>query len=154
MPYWLDGNNLIGQPVHVAKKDQQTCKNFLALLSSYSLTRRSQFLVFFDGDDLDRTTPPRGVLVRYSAPLSSDAAILQKLHEIKAPAEIIVVTNDRALRNSCRNAGAHTMDWSQFTSKMKTTNDWSGRKHEKTEDESAQLDEWIEFFGLDRESIE
>jgi predicted RNA-binding protein with PIN domain len=154
MPYWLDGNNLIGQPAHVAQKDRDTRRNFLALLSEYSLARRHQFTVFFDGDDCERTKPPRGVLVRYSAPLSSDAAILEKLRGVKAPADIIVATNDRELSSSCRNAGARTMDWAQFTSQMRTGAHSSGRKSKSAKEEKIQIDEWIEFFGLDKNAIE
>jgi predicted RNA-binding protein with PIN domain len=153
MPYWLDGNNLIGQPAHVAQKDKETRKKFLTLLSQYSLSRRHQFVVFFDGDDYDRTKSPRGVLVRYSAPLSSDAAILEKLRGTKPPADIIVVTNDRELSNKCHNAGARTMDWAQFTFQMKPGLNLPSDKSPKTKEEKIQLEEWIDFFGLDKNNI-
>jgi hypothetical protein len=154
MPYWLDGNNLIGQPARVAREDKETRKIFLTLLSEYSVSRRHQFVVFFDGDDYDRTRSPRGVLVRHSAPLSSDSAILEKLHGAKIPADIIVVTNDRALSSRCRHSGARTMDWAQFTSQMEAGFDSPGHRHKKPKEEKIQIDEWIDYFGLDKDSIE
>lgn len=154
MPYWLDGNNLIGQPARVAQRDKEISKRFLTLISQYSSSRRHQFVVFFDGDDHARTKPPPGVLVRYSAPLSGDAAILDKLRGVKTPADIIVVTNDRELSSRCRNVGARTMDWAQFTSRMRRSADSPNRKSQKTKGEKIQIDEWINFFGLDKDSID
>ncbi|MBP1610012.1 MAG: hypothetical protein H6Q04_2247 [Acidobacteria bacterium] len=154
MPYWLDGNNLIGQPACVAQNDKETRKNFLALLSQYSISRRHKFVVFFDGDDFDRTKPPSGVLVRYSAPLSSDAAILEKLRGVETQGNIIVVTNDRELSNRCRSTGARTMDWAQFASQMSAGSNSPTHKSRKTREEKIPIDEWIDFFGLDKDSID
>jgi len=154
MPYLLDGNNLIGQPANVAQKDKETRDKFLAFLSKYSASRRQQFVVFFDGDDRDRKNPPRGVIVRYSAPLSGDAAILERLRGTKVPADIIVITNDRALSSSCRDAGARTMNWAQFTSHMEKSAVSPAHKSKKTREEKIKIDEWIDFFGLDKDSIE
>jgi predicted RNA-binding protein with PIN domain len=154
MPYWLDGNNLIGQPAHIAQKDRDTRKKFLTLLSEYSLSRRHQFIVFFDGDDYDRTKPPRGVQVRYSAPLSSDDAILEKLRGIKSPSDIILVSNDRELSSKCRNTGARTMDWAQFISHMTARTNSHPDNFRQAKEEKIQIDEWIDFFGLDKDRIE
>ena len=119
MPYWLDGNNLIGQPARKAQKDPQTRAEFLLLLSNLACSRGGRFLVFFDGDDPDRRMPPRGVQVRYSAPMSADEAILGRLRELQTPSEVIVVSNDSELRARCQNAGAKTLTWGEFTERAR-----------------------------------
>ena len=102
MPYWFDGNNLIGQSVEAARADRKTRQAFLSLLSTRTFGRKNRFIVFFDGEDPDRSSPPHGINVRYSAPISSDDAILSGIRGSRSPSDIIVVTNDNALR---RDAG-------------------------------------------------
>jgi predicted RNA-binding protein with PIN domain len=148
MPYWLDGNNLIGQSAAAAKTDLKTRRAFLATLSSYHRSGGGRFLVYFDGDDPNRTSAPPGVAVRYSAPDSTDEAILRRLKEIRIPSEVIVVTNDRQLTNRCRNAGAAVMNWSQFTSRMQSR---SARTHTAGDpQERVDVEDWMRYFGLDK----
>ena len=151
MPYWFDGNNLIGQSAAAARQDPKTRKSFLALLSSYAATGGGRFLVFFDGDDSERAAPPRGVRVRYSAPLSTDDAILHAAEGAKSPAEVIVVTNDRGLAARCRCTGAKAMDWRQFTGKM------AARSHRAPEasskEEKVDVKDWSQYFGLDPDKL-
>jgi predicted RNA-binding protein with PIN domain len=149
MPYWFDGNNLIGQSAATAKADMQTRREFLSTLSSYHKSGGGKFLVYFDGDDPCRTSMPPGVAVRYSAPESADAAILRRLKEIQHPSEFIVVTNDRELIARCRNAGASALDWRQFISKMQSR---PTLQSPKTKDlpERVDVDDWMRYFGLDK----
>ncbi len=152
MPYWFDGNNLIGQSAEAARKDPKRRRAFLELLSAYAIARGGRFLVFFDGDDSDRSMPPRGVRVRYSAPLSTDDALLHFAEGAKAPSEIIVVTNDLALASRCRNVGTKVMDWGKFTAKMEAS-PRVGAKQELKE-EKIDLQEWSKYFGVDPENLE
>ena len=95
--------------------------HFCLTLSSLHRSGGGRFLVYFDGDDPDRAAMPPGISVRYSAPYSADEAMARRLREIQHPAEIIIVTNDRQLMTQCRNEGAKTMTWPEFTAKMQTT---------------------------------
>ena len=147
MPYWFDGNNLIGLSAAAARQDRRTCRSFLELLSAYARTRRSRFTVFFDGDDSSRVMPPRGIRVRYSAPMSTDDAILHHARGSAAPGEIIVVTNDHALAGRCRNGGVKTMDWRQFTAKMNSSP--RNPQAPPSKDEKIDIEEWSRYFGVD-----
>jgi predicted RNA-binding protein with PIN domain len=152
MPYWFDGNNVIGQSAAAARQDPKTRRSFLALLSSYATSRGGHFVVFFDGDDSGRAIPPRGVRVRYCAPLSTDDTILRQAEGARTPAEIIVVTNDRELAARCRGGGLKTMDWRQFTEKMSAS---SSRAHGKAarKEEKVDVEEWSQYFGIDPKSL-
>jgi predicted RNA-binding protein with PIN domain len=149
MPYLFDGNNLIGQSAAMAKADKQTRRAFLSALSAYRKSRGGKFLVYFDGDDPHHTATPPGVAVRYSAPESTDAAILRRLREIQHPSEFIVITNDRELMTRCRNAGASTLDWGQFISKMKSQ-PTAQPLTTKDIQERVDVDDWMKYFGLDK----
>ncbi len=138
----------MGQSASDAKTQPQTRKAFLATLRSYHRSGGGRFLVYFDGDDPNRSAAPPGISVRYSAPDSTDEAILRRLQEIQLPSEVIVVTNDRQLRNRCRNAGSSVMNWSQFTSKMKSR---SARAHTPCDSqERVDVEDWMRYFGLDK----
>ena len=152
MPYWLDGNNLIGQTVAQTRADRQTRRAFLTLLSGFAATHGGRYTVFFDGDDPDRSVPPRGVQVRFCAPLSADDAILHRLSGVRNPIDVIVVTNDAGLRNRSRDAGAKSMDWRQFCLLMnKATRD--PRRHPE-KDDVVKIEDWVRFFGFDDDSLE
>jgi predicted RNA-binding protein with PIN domain len=149
MPYWFDGNNIIGQSAALAKADTQTRREFLSALSSRRKAGGGNFLVYFDGDDPGRDSSPPGVAIRYSAPESTDALILRRLKEIRHPSEVIVVTNDRELIARCRDAGASAMNWSQFTSKMKSRLTVQPRISDDSQ-ERVDVDDWMRYFGLDK----
>ncbi len=148
VPYWFDGNNLIGQSAATARADRRARRAFLDKLSSYHRSGGGRFLVYFDGDDPGRSASPAGVAVRYSAPASADEAILRRLREIQYPSEVIVVTNDRELMGRCRDAGASALDWREFSSKMESR--FSRRKPGKTPQEKVDVEEWLRYFGLDK----
>jgi predicted RNA-binding protein with PIN domain len=153
MPYWFDGNNLIGQPAERVRTEPNTRMRFLSFLSECSRSRGGRFLVFFDGDDPDRSRPPNGVRVRYSAPLSTDDAILRELSGCRAPSEVIVVTNDRSLARRCHDYGAKTVGWREFAAKINSAS--QARSGDvRPQDESINVDEWIRYFRLDKDSLE
>jgi hypothetical protein len=151
MPYWFDGNNLIGQSAAAAKEQPEIRRAFLSTISSCRASRGGKFLVFFDGDDPDSSFSPPGVVVRYSAPLSADEAILRRLDEIQNPSEIIVVTNDRGLMSRCRNAGATILNWREFDAKMNAGSIRGGGRIEPRD--PVDVEEWIRYFGLDKNDI-
>lgn len=151
MPYWFDGNNLIGQSAAAANADRRTRRAFLSELSSYRQAGGGRFLVYFDGDDPDRSAAPPGVTVRFSAPVSSDEAIVRGLEANQKPAEITVVTNDRELILRCRERGSGTLTWSEFASKMKSRHSLPRTRTEKQE--QIDVDDWIRYFGLNKKEI-
>jgi predicted RNA-binding protein with PIN domain len=151
MPYWFDGNNLIGQSAAVAKANAGVRKAFLSTLSSLHRSGGGRFLVYFDGDDPDRSAMPPGVAVRYSAPMSTDDAILVRLREIQRPAEVVIVTNDRALMARCRNEGATAVNWQEFMSKMQSRS--TRRSVRSNQEKPVDVDDWILYFGLDKSKI-
>ena len=158
MPYWFDGNNLLGLSAAAARADRGSRAAFLSALSGWRGGGR--FLVWFDGDDPADMPSPPGVAVRYSAPESADAAICRRLREIERPGEITVVTNDRELSSRCRDAGGNVLDWNRFTLKMQARpapeNRPRGRpdrarQARRTPVDAApavDVDDWLRFFGI------
>jgi predicted RNA-binding protein with PIN domain len=151
MPYWFDGNNLIGQSAADARRERAPRRALLELLSQFSSRRGGRFVVFFDGDDPDRAAPPGRLQVRYSAPLSTDDAILKRLDENRVPSEVIIVTDDRSLAWRCRERGAKSIGWREFLSRMRTNP--AGAQGPAKEEEKISIDEWIRYFGFDEKKM-
>ncbi len=152
MPYWFDGNNLIGQSADSLRTGPNIRQEFLSTLSIYYKSGGGRFLVYFDGDDPGQFLPPPGIRIRYSAPVSADEAILRRLHEIRRPDEVLVVTNDFDLQNQCRDAGSKVLNWQQFTSKMKSRR--IPVKGNRDMDQPVDVEDWTQFFGFDKEEIQ
>jgi predicted RNA-binding protein with PIN domain len=151
MPYWFDGNNLIGQSAAAAMADAKVRRAFLESLCSLRRSGGGRFLVYFDGDDPGRPHALPGVLVRYSAPKSTDEAIVSRLRETQHPSEVIVVTNDRALITRCRNEGAKALTWREFTSKMRARS--IRKKTQSTSEKAVDVEDWLQYFGLDKRQL-
>jgi predicted RNA-binding protein with PIN domain len=152
MPYWFDGNNLIGHSAAALRDHPQVRKSFLETLSAYYKSGGGLFLVYFDGDDRGESMPPTGVRIRYSAPDSADDAIVRRLREMRLPGEVIVVSNDRSLQSRCRGAGSKVMNWQQFSSSMQARK--TRGKKKKNTDEPVDVQDWARYFGLDDKDIE
>ncbi len=146
MPYWFDGNNLIGQSAADAQADPGPRRAFLSQLMAYHRSGGGRFLVYFDGDDPDRGAAPPGVAILYSAPTSADENILLRLRGIKNPSEVIVVTNDRALAARCRNEGAAVLTWGEFATKMQSRRVPHASPGDRQE--HVDVEEWMRYFGL------
>jgi hypothetical protein len=151
MPYWFDGNNLIGKSAAHAREDPGTRRAFLSLLSGYAASRGGSFLVFFDGDDPEHAMPPAGVRIRFCAPRSTDDAVIEAAEGARAPREITVVTNDGGLSSRCRNIGVKTMTWPQFILKMEKSP--LRKPRPAAPQDRVDLDEWTRYFGIDPESL-
>jgi len=152
MPYWFDGNNLIGQSAAIAAANPQARKAFLSTLCDAHKSGGGRFIVYFDGDDPGDAPSLTGVAVRFSAPLSADEAICRRLRESQNPSEIIIVTNDQALALRCRNADASVVNWQSFESKMR--NRKVQRSAKNNSGESIDVDEWARYFGLKKCELE
>ncbi len=153
MPYFFDGNNLIGLSAGRALSDRQTRRAFLELLGRLSSSRGGRFVVYFDGDDPGGAMPPKGIRVRFSAPLPSDDAIIRDIEAARAPSEITVVTNDQGLAARCRDAGSRAMGWSEFTKRMEKNDRPLSRGSQKKE-EKIDVKDWSKFFGIDTDSLD
>jgi hypothetical protein len=147
MPYWFDGNNLIGQSTARASADRETRRGFLSHLSRRFRSQGGRFLVFFDGDDPDRSMPPPGVKIRFSAPLSTDDAIIRDVAGAANPGEIIVVTNDRSLAARTRDLGAKSISWAEFDAKRKP----NPGNRDLSSDTPVDIEDWMRYFGVDDE---
>ena len=155
VPYWIDGNNVAAISSADKERGREKRRALLEHLSILRGSRGGRFVVYFDGDDADRRIPPSGVQVRYAAPRSADAAIVDHLRAAAKPREVTVVTNDHELANRCRHAGARTMRWGEFAERSQrpvtTTRPTKGGA---AEEPPVKLADWKGYLGLTDSDLE
>ncbi|HYK41935.1 MAG TPA: NYN domain-containing protein, partial [Thermoanaerobaculia bacterium] len=115
MPYFLDGNNLIGIERRTARPGEEDRAALLSELSARLRGNRSTVRVFFDGEGRAATL---GNLSVSGAGGSADEAILRDVERASDPRQVTVVTADRELARRCRELGAKTLAPSDFWSRF------------------------------------
>lgn len=140
MPYFLDGNNVIGVARKTSRPDQDDRESLLAELRDRLRGNRSSIRVFFDGKG---SAAAFGSLTVSGADGSADEAILRDLGKASDPRQVTVVTADRELGRRARDAGAKTMSPSDFWKSFTGT----AAKEVREPAPRVNVDEWLDYFS-------
>lgn len=145
MPYFLDGNNLIGLARNVARPSEEDRRSLVAEVSDRLRATKARALLFFDGPGEKRTSLG-SLAIRECGAGGADEAILREIGRCAAPQEIIVVTADRDLARRARDSRAKAITpaefWSRFgVAKGPASGDPAGK---------VNVDEWMRYFEDDK----
>ena len=138
MPYFLDGNNLIGLARRKARPGDDDRQALIAELSARLRSTRATVRLFFDGEGRGASY---GSLTVSGAGGSADEAILRDLSKTSDPGQVIVVTADRELSRRVRDAGAKTMAPPDFWKRMAPSENPGGKETR------VDVDEWLDYFA-------
>ena len=139
MPYFLDGNNLIGLARKKTRPDETDRTALLAEVSARLRSNRSTVRVFFDGAGRAASL---GSLTVSGSGGSADDAILREIGKSADPRQITVVTADRELARRSRDLGARTMSPPDFWSRFGESSPPEPGKPGKVD-----VDEWLDYFA-------
>ena len=139
MPYFLDGNNLIGLARRTARPGEDDRAALLSEVSARLRGNRSSVRVFFDGEGRGASL---GSLTVSGAGGSADEAILREVRRSAHPHQITVVTADRDLARRSRDLGAKAMSPSEFWSRFGDT-----AVPEQAKPGKVDVDEWLDYFA-------
>jgi hypothetical protein len=141
MPYFLDGNNLIGQARRTGRPSEEDRKAFLAEIADRLRATRAKATVFFDGGDARRSSLG-SLTIRDCGAESADDAMVAEVARFREPREVLVVTADRALSRRVRDAGGRAMEPEEFWNRF-----GKGPKPQARADTTkVDVDEWLRFF--------
>lgn len=140
MPYFLDGNNLIGRP-GPSPMDRDA---LMAEIAGRLRRTRATAVLFFDGG-ARRALTLGPLRVRDGFGDSADEDILDAIARVRSPREVTVVTSDQALARKVRDAGATVLPPGEFWKRFGT----SSAPPEK-ESGSIDVEDWIRYFADDR----
>jgi len=139
VPYFLDGNNLIGLARRTSRPGEEDRAALLAEISSRLRTTRASVRIFFDGEGKGLSL---GNLTVGASSGSADEAILRALGASKDPEQITVVTADRDLARRVRDGGGKTMPPPDFWSRF------GGAGEGRPSPGKVDVDEWLDYFSL------
>lgn len=140
MPYFLDGNNLIGIARKTKRPGEDDRSALLSELAARLRSNRSSVRVFFDGEG---RAAAFGSLTVSGTGGSADESILRELARVGDPRQVTVVTADRDLAQRVRHAGGKTMHPSDFWNTLARTPEAPDRQSAGKVD----VDEWLDYFS-------
>ncbi|MDD1679566.1 MAG: NYN domain-containing protein [Methanomicrobiales archaeon] len=114
MPYFLDGNNLIGRARETSRPTPEDRSALISELCERLRRTRARVVVFFDGTAPAGASALGSLSIRFSGGASADEAILREISRSPAPGEVVVVTADRGLSRLARDAGSRTLAPQEF----------------------------------------
>lgn len=140
MPYFLDGNNLIGLARGTARPPEEDRQTLVAEVAERLRRTRARAVLFFDGST-NRSSSLGNLEIREVLGASADDAIVAGVERARNPREILVVTADRALARRVRETGGKTLTPQEFWQRF-------GTRGERPRPDSAKVnvDEWIRYF--------
>src|SRR5262245_39847849 len=143
MPYFIDGNNLIGSARGVARPSEEDRDALVSELCERLRRTGAKVVLFFDGP-AGRESSLGSLSIRHGGGLSADEAILREIGRSRAAGEIAVVTADRGRARAARDAGARAVAPEEFWARF-------GASRISTEpDPKVDVGDWIEYFGDER----
>ena len=142
MPYFLDGNNLIGQARGTGRPSEDDRKAFLAEIADRLRATKAKATVFFDGGDSKRHSLG-SLTIRDCGPESADDAIVAEVSRFREPREVLVVTADRALSRRVRDAGARAIPPDEFWRRFGT----GPRVPTGGDAPKVDVEDWERYFG-------
>jgi len=144
MPYFLDGNNLIGLARRTSRPTDADRAALVNEVADRLRRSRASAVLFFDGAGQRSST--LGSLSIRAAGGSADEAILTEIEWSRAPGEIVVVTADRDLSRRARDLGAKASSPEDFWRRV-----GAGGGHEQKEKGAAiDVEDWIKYFEDER----
>ncbi len=141
MPYFLDGNNLIGQARGSGRPTEEDRAGLVAEVARRLRRTRARVVLFFDGPGT-RKTWLGDLSIREAAGSSADDEIVREIEHSRSPQEIVVVTADRALARRVRDAGAKSLRPQEFWHGFGR----SGPVAPREESASIDVEEWMRYF--------
>ena len=142
MPYFLDGNNLIGHARGTARPSEEDRQSLIAEISDRLRATRAQAVLFFDGAG-GRPSSLGNLSIRNSGAAAADEAILREIGRSRAPQEITVVTADRELSRRARDAGACAIGpqdfWNRFGQRQARAGQADAGK--------VDVEDWMRYFS-------
>jgi len=153
MPYLIDGNNLLGSWGGPKEGDDRRGE-VVKRVSSFCRRRNVRATIVFDGHPLrpDMASQDMGLVSLRVPPPGKDAdgVIRDLVERAPRPAEIVVVTSDKALYSYCKTLGASVLrvhEWNEQDRRLSRRIETPSEKPDREDDIAG----WLKKFGGDEE---
>jgi len=151
MPYLIDGNNLLGSWGGPSRADDRR-GDVVRRVAAFCRARKVRATIVFDGHPLrpDMATQDLGPVSLRVPPQGQDAdtVIRELVERAPRPAELIVVTSDKALYSYVKTLGASVLrahEWNLVERRLASASG-PGAGSEKP-DREDDVEGWLRTFG-------
>jgi predicted RNA-binding protein with PIN domain len=151
MPYLIDGNNLLGSWGGPTEEDDGR-STVVRRVAAFCRARNVKATIVFDGHPLrpDLASQDLGPVSIRVPPHGSDAdTVIRELVERSArPAELIVVTSDKALYSYVKSLGASVLrahEWNRVERQAAARA--PSRERSEKPDREDDVEGWLKVFG-------
>ncbi len=163
MPLIVDGYNLLRFVQSEGHFENLVEVGLCRILSDYLVSVRDRGHIIFDGTgppdkhDLEQLGGLTNLEVYFSgADYEADEIIMQKIEDSSAPKSLIIVSTDREIRAAAaaRKATSVRSDvfWQVLISRLETQQKAVHEPKEKRRGiTESETDQWLDFFGIDRD---
>jgi predicted RNA-binding protein with PIN domain len=149
MPYLIDGNNLLGSWGGPRGLDDRRSE-VVRRVAAFCRARNVKATVVFDGHPLrpDMAAQDLGPLSLRVPPAGTDAdtVIRELVERAPRPAELIVVTSDKALYSYVKTLGASVLRAHEWNAAERQASPAGSGDREKPETET-DVEGWLKRFG-------
>jgi predicted RNA-binding protein with PIN domain len=153
MPYLIDGNNLLGSWGGPSEGDDRRSEVVRRVLR-FCHARNVRATVVFDGHPLrpDMARQELGPLTLRVPPPGQDAdtVIRELVERAPRPAEIVVVTSDKALYSYAKTLGASVLrahEWNQLERRLGSALPRARGETGEKPDRETDIEGWLKKFG-------
>ncbi len=154
----IDGHNLIPKMPGMHLRDADDEIRLVEVLREYCRLARRQADLFFDGAPQPERGLKKSGLVRVHfvrIGLTADAVIIEWLRDRgKEARNMSVVSSDRRVQAEARGLGAQVISAEEFVREVQQVFNSPARIQEMREKPltSQEIDEWMTFFGTEKNS--
>ena len=148
----IDGHNLIGQMPGLSLADPDDEQKLVALLRTYAQRKRAKIVVVFDSGlpgGRSRELSGAGVTSIFAGSHTiADRILIERIRELKRPADWIVVSSDREVRQAAEQRKMLVRSSPEFVAIMRTppkttVDDQPVIEKKLSKDE---VNEWLQMF--------
>jgi len=150
VPYLIDGHNLIGQWQDLSLDDPHDEARLVERLKRFTARKRTRCVVVFDsglpgGLSRDLSTPSVQAVFAHSG-TSADAILLERLSNLRDPANWTVVSADQKIIQAAARRRVRVLPPAAFIAALasRATADAKDRESPLT---PREIDEWLALFG-------
>jgi hypothetical protein len=142
LPYFLDGNNLVGTARRTPRPSEEDRGALVRELCDRLRQTRARAVLFFDGPSPGGASDLGSLSLRYSGGEAADDRIVAEIARRGSPADVVVVTGDRGLARRAKEAGARAMAPKDFWARFGAAATVVGQ-----ETTTVDVDEWLRYFS-------
>jgi len=149
LPYFLDGNNLVGAARGTARPSEDDRAALAREICDRLRRTRASAVLFFDGPSPGGASSLGTLAIRYSGAEPADDRILAEIGRARSAREIVVVTADRGLARRAKEAGARALAPDEFWRSFGAAAAAPAAKDAPVN--AADVAEWLRYFGDEKD---